>query len=76
MSLFHRHVWVTTSETFSPPTRQVERVSNVRTAADRDYALSILYGLTTIRQECSACGEVALRTVPGDATHAGAEATP
>jgi hypothetical protein len=59
----HTHSWGDTLVTFAPP-RAFATGVNVK---GDDLALAVMYGLSTLTQECRDCREVRTWTVPGQA---------
>jgi hypothetical protein len=60
LALGHRHRWEIDSETFSPPL-----ALETATGTGEELALAVLYGLTTVVQRCSRCGELRAFTIAG-----------
>lgn len=52
-----------TSISFQPPTQHLKRINGT----DDETLLRLIYGLSTITQECSHCGKAHSYTVAGDA---------
>lgn len=59
----HKHIWGETRATFAPPRTYATGLD----VKGDTLALAILYGLSTLAQECRDCREVRTWTVPGDA---------
>lgn len=59
-----KHTWAVAAATFAAPPREVKSAHGL----SEDFALALVYGLTTVSQRCGLCGLVQSYTTPGDAT--------